>query len=68
MKALILNSGTGSRMSGLPTCKCLSELADGVTILDAQIAALLHCGVSDIIITTGPHTEVLEKHITTPFI
>lgn len=62
MKALILNSGTGSRMGNLQTCKCLVELADGVTIFDLQIDALLKCGVRDIYITTGSHSEVLKRY------
>jgi phosphoenolpyruvate phosphomutase len=60
MKALLLNSGTGSRMKGLTTCKCLVELASGTTILDAQIASLIQCGITDIYITTGPYAERIE--------
>ncbi|MCL2839570.1 MAG: iron-containing alcohol dehydrogenase [Defluviitaleaceae bacterium] len=62
MKALILNSGTGSRMKNLVTCKCLMELEKGVTILDAQIQAILRSGITDICITTGPHADILENH------
>ena len=62
MKALILNSGVGSRMIGLKSCKCLVELADGVTILDAQVQALLHSGIDDIYITTGSHASELEAY------
>lgn len=60
MKALILNSGVGSRMKNLATCKCLVELTEGVTIFDAQIASLQRCGINDFIITTGPHANELE--------
>lgn len=63
MKALILNSGIGSRLKSRQTCKCLSELADGVTILDMQISALLRCGVNEICITTGPYADLLEKYV-----
>ena len=62
MKALILNSGTGSRMAGLDTCKCLLELCSGTTIYDAQIESLLSCGISDIVVTTGAHAKELELH------
>jgi len=62
MKALILNSGTGSRMKGLDTCKCLVELADNVTIFDAQIQSLLRCGIKEFVITTGAHAEILEVY------
>jgi len=62
MKALILNSGTGSRMKGLDTCKCLVELADNVTIFDAQIQSLSRCGINEFVITTGAHAEILEAY------
>jgi len=62
MKALILNSGLGSRMKDLRSCKCLVELTDGVTIFDMQISALLRCGISKFIITTGSNANVLEEH------
>jgi alcohol dehydrogenase class IV/choline kinase len=63
MKALLLNSGVGSRLKGLATCKCLVELATGTTILDAQIQSLLNCGITDIYITTGPYADRLEGHV-----
>ncbi|MCL2577723.1 MAG: iron-containing alcohol dehydrogenase [Defluviitaleaceae bacterium] len=63
MKVLILNSGTGSRMKGLATCKCLVELEAGVTIIDAQLKALLRCGLSEIYITTGSHASELENYV-----
>ena len=63
MKVLILNSGVGSRMKDLATCKCLVELADGVTVLDAQLQALLRCGIEDFCITTGPYADELEIYI-----
>jgi len=67
VKALILNSGVGSRMIGLNSCKCLIELADGVTILDAQIQALLHSGIDDLYITTGAHASELETYARTRY-
>jgi len=62
MKALILNSGLGSRMKGLRSCKCLMELTDGVTVLDAQVEALMRCGVSEFIVTTGSNADVLKNY------
>ncbi|MCL2627404.1 MAG: iron-containing alcohol dehydrogenase [Oscillospiraceae bacterium] len=62
MRALILNSGTGSRMKSLKSCKCLAELSDGVTIFDAQIKSLLRCGIDEFVITTGSNAEVLEAY------
>jgi len=63
MKALILNSGTGSRMGAITPCKCLVEVDAGVTILDAQIEALLNCGINDLYITTGHNADVLKSYI-----
>jgi len=63
MKALILNSGIGSRMGDIAPCKCLVEIADGVTILDTQIKALLNCDIKDLYITTGHNADVLESYI-----
>jgi len=62
MIALILNSGVGSRMKDLATCKCLVELAHDTTIFDEQINALLRCGVNDICITTGAYADLLESY------
>ena len=65
MKALILNSGVGTRMEELTadTCKCLVEIADGVTILDAQVQSLLACGVNEFCITTGSFADKIESHL-----
>jgi len=67
MKALILNSGTGSRMENLTTCKCLLELCEGVTIIDSQIVQLGRIGIRDIYVTTGPHSDILEAHVRAKF-
>jgi len=63
IKALILNSGQGTRMGDIKTCKCLVEVAEGKTIVDLQMQALLNCGVSDICVTTGPYADRLENHL-----
>jgi len=65
MKALILNSGIGTRMGGLTanTCKCLVEVAEGVTIIDVQLKALMDCGITDICITTGPFADALQNYV-----
>ena len=64
MKALILNSGAGSRMMSLTECspKCMSELSTGQTILSRQIKQLERQGMREICITTGPFAEELERH------
>lgn len=62
MKALILNSGVGSRMKNWTTCKCLVELAAGTTVFDAQIQSMLRCGVEHFYITTGHCAGELETY------
>lgn len=55
MKALLLNSGLGTRMGAatqlLP--KCLVEIYAGETILSRQLKLLCQAGIGEIIITTG---------------
>ena len=62
MKALILNSGMGTRMGDIGTCKCLVEIENGITIADTQLSLLLECGVKNICVTTGAYADRLEKH------
>ena len=64
MKALILNSGTGSRMKSLTkdSPKCMTELNNGQTILSRQLEQLESQSIREICITTGPFSEMLEKH------
>ena len=64
MKALILNSGMGTRM-GVHTSehpKCMTELLDGETILSRQLKLLLRCGITDVVITTGYFNDVLTEY------
>ena len=64
MKALILNSGMGTRM-GVHTSehpKCMTELLDGETIISRQLKMLLACGVTDVVITTGYFNDVLVEY------
>ena len=55
MKALLLNSGLGSRMGALTKNqpKCMTELTDGETILSRQLRLLSDCGIQEAVITTG---------------
>ena len=64
MKALILNSGAGSRMGSLTadSPKCMTELCTGQTILSRQIRQLESQGIAEILITTGPFVDKLESH------
>ncbi len=59
MKALIFNSGTGSRMGKLTeNCpKCLVKLPNGETILSHQLRILSECGITEAVITTGKYTS-----------
>lgn len=61
MKALILNSGLGSRMGNLTKeCpKCMTEIIHGETILSRQLKMLLELGIDDIVMTTGPMENIL---------
>ena len=64
MKALILNSGVGSRMGVLTSehPKCMTEIAGTETILSRQLRMLSERGISDIVITTGLFDGVLVNY------
>ena len=64
MKALILNSGRGSRMGDLTAeqPKCMSELGPKETILSRQLELLALAGVKEVILTTGYKDEVLRDY------
>ncbi len=63
MKALIFNSGTGSRMGNLTkSCpKCLLKLSDGETIFSRQLRILAECQITDVIVTTGKYKQELAE-------
>lgn len=63
MKAIIFNSGLGSRMKGLTenNPKCMVKLYNGETIFERQIRILSECGIQQFIITTGPFKEQLYE-------
>ena len=64
MKALILNSGMGSRM-GIYTSeqpKCMTKITSEETILSRQLNMLLSIGIEEIIITTGYLNSVLINY------
>lgn len=64
MKALILNSGMGSRMGALTSehPKCMTEISHGETILSRQLRFLERAGISDVVITTGLFDSVLVNY------
>ncbi len=61
MKALIFNSGQGTRMGDETKShhKCMTELPGGETILSRQLRLLSAAGVRQVVITTGPFLEQL---------
>lgn len=64
MKALILNSGTGSRM-GVLACehpKCMTEISSRETILSRQLRMLSEAGITQAVITTGPFEGALMDY------
>lgn len=64
MKALILNSGLGSRMGELTKThpKCMTEIAPGETIVSRQLRMLSRAGVTDVVMTTGVFEDVLREY------
>lgn len=64
MKALILNSGMGSRMGDktISCPKCMMNLSEQETILSRQLKLLSEFDIKDIIITTGYSSQLLEEY------
>ncbi|MDO5148253.1 MAG: phosphoenolpyruvate mutase [Oscillospiraceae bacterium] len=64
MKALILNSGLGSRMGALTSehPKCMTELNNRETILSRQLSLISDSGINEVIMTTGAFDTVLENY------
>ena len=64
MKALILNSGMGTRMGVLTSehPKCMTEISNSETILSRQLNMLSEAGVTDVVMTTGAFDSVLVNY------
>jgi len=64
MKALILNSGLGSRMGVLTSehPKCMTEVSLKETILSRQLKMIADAGIEDVVMTTGYYDDVLMKY------
>lgn len=64
MKAIILNSGLGTRMGVLTSehPKCMTEITSQETILSRQLKMLVEAGIEEVIITTGYYDGVLVKY------
>ena len=65
MKALILNSGKGSRMGDLTKNhpKCMTEIASMETILSRQLRQIEDYGIKEVVITTGPFEDKLIHYV-----
>lgn len=64
MKALILNSGLGSRMGVLTSehPKCMTEISSHETILSRQLKLIAEGGIEEVIMTTGYYDGILVKY------
>ena len=64
MKALILNSGLGSRMGVLTSehPKCMTEINSNDTILSRQLRLILEAGIDEVVMTTGYYDGVLVQY------
>lgn len=64
MKALILNSGTGSRMGTLTRehPKCMTVINGQETILSRQLKMIADAGIKEVVITTGLFDKVLADY------
>ena len=64
MKALILNSGLGSRMGVLTSehPKCMTEISSRETILSRQLRQIADAGITDVVMTTGYYDDVLVNY------
>ena len=64
MKALILNSGMGSRMGVLTSehPKCMTEISARETILSRQLKLLSDAGINEVVMTTGLFDGILISY------
>ena len=64
MKALILNSGLGSRMGVLTSehPKCMTEISVHETILSRQLKLIAETGIEEVVITTGYYDGALVNY------
>lgn len=64
MKALILNSGMGSRMGVLASehPKCMTEVSGTETILSRQLRQIVEAGIREVVMTTGLFDSVLVNY------
>lgn len=65
MKALILNSGMGSRMGMLTSDqpKCMTEISNKETILSRQLKMIASSKIDEVVVTTGPLSKIGRAHV-----
>lgn len=64
MKALILNSGMGTRMGVLTSehPKCMTAINSSETVLSRQLKQIVDAGMKEVVITTGQFDSVLVNY------
>ena len=64
MKALILNSGMGSRMGDITSKhpKCMTEISPKETIISRQLKQIACAGIEEVVMTTGLFDSVLVDY------
>ncbi len=69
MKAILLNSGRGTRIAHITKekPKCLIDLDANTTILSQQIHHFLKENIGQFIITTGPFAENVQRYVQKTF-
>lgn len=62
MRAVIFNSGMGSRMGRITRLqpKCMTTLYNAETIFARQIRILSACGIEEFVVTTGPFADQIR--------
>lgn len=64
MKALILNSGLGSRMGAFTSeqPKCMTKISANESILSRQLKLISEAGIEEVVMTTGYYDGVLVNY------
>ena len=65
MKALVLAAGLGSRLAPVTDNypKCMTEVVDGITIIEQQIKSLLKNNIKDISVIVGYKSDILIPYL-----